>query len=39
VKPYDADRAEPFLFHPGDTIRFHRISEADYRATTQWGDA
>jgi KipI family sensor histidine kinase inhibitor len=38
VKPYDADRAEPFLFHPGDTVRFHRISETDYRATTQWGD-
>ncbi len=39
VKPYDAGRPEPFLFHPGDTIRFNRISESDYRATTQWGDA
>jgi KipI family sensor histidine kinase inhibitor len=38
VKPYDADRAEPFLFHPGDTVRFHRISEPAYRAATQWGD-
>jgi inhibitor of KinA len=39
VKPYDPDRAEPFLFHPGDRIRFRRISEADYRASTAWGDA
>jgi len=38
VKPYDADRAEPFLFHPGDRVRFHRISESAYRDTTQWGD-
>lgn len=38
AKPYDADRADPFLFHPGDTVRFHRISESEYRATTQWGD-
>ena len=39
VRPYDPDRAEPFLFHPGDRVRFHRISETAYRATTQWGDA
>ena len=39
IRPYDADRAEPFLFHPGDAVRFTRISEADYRARTQWGDA
>jgi KipI family sensor histidine kinase inhibitor len=39
VKPYDPDRAEPFLFHPGDRVRFTRISGADYRASTQWGDA
>jgi inhibitor of KinA len=38
VKPYDGERAEPFLFHPGDRIRFHRISETAYRDTTQWGD-
>jgi inhibitor of KinA len=38
VKPYDAARAEPFLFHPGDRVRFHRISETAYRDTTQWGD-
>jgi KipI family sensor histidine kinase inhibitor len=39
MKPYDADRAEPFLFHPGDRVRFHRVSESAYRAATQWGDA
>lgn len=38
VKPYDADRAEPFLFHPGDRVRFQRIAESAYRATSQWGD-
>lgn len=39
IKPYDPGRGEPFLFHPGDRVRFHRIGEAEYRATTQWGDA
>jgi hypothetical protein len=38
VKPYDPDRDEPFLFHAGDRVRFHRISEAAYRASSQWGD-
>jgi inhibitor of KinA len=38
IKPYDAGRAEPFLFHPGDRVRFHRISETAYHDTTQWGD-
>jgi inhibitor of KinA len=39
VRPYDAGRAEPFLFHPGDRVRFHRIDAAAYRASTEWGDA
>jgi len=39
VKPYDPDRAAPFLFHPGDRVRFKRITESEYRATSQWGDA
>jgi inhibitor of KinA len=39
VRPYDPDRPEPFLFHPGDRVRFHRITEHEYRATTKWGDA
>lgn len=39
VKPYDPDRAQPFLFHPGDRVRFHRISEDHFRRTSEWGDA
>ena len=39
VKPYDAERAEPFLFHPGDRVRFQRISASDYKHASQWGDA
>jgi KipI family sensor histidine kinase inhibitor len=39
VKPYDPDRAPPFLFHPGCRVRFHRISAAEYGRTTAWGDA
>ena len=38
VKPYDPDRAQPFLFHPGDRVRFARITESAYRSATQWGD-
>ena len=38
IKPYDPDRSEPFLFHPGDRVRFHRISESDYRSASEWGD-
>jgi len=39
VRPYDPDRAAPFLFHPGDRVRFHRIDAAAYRAASAWGDA
>ena len=39
LRPYDPDRPEPFLFHPGDRVKFRRISEVEYRASTQWGDA
>ena len=39
VKPYDPERAAPFVFHPGDRVRFKRISEAEYRAASEWGDA
>ena len=38
IKPYDPARADPFLFHPGDTVRFTRISAAAYRAASEWGD-
>lgn len=39
IRPYDGDRAEPFLFHPGDRVRFKRIAESEYARATQWGDA
>ena len=39
IRPYDPERAEPFLFHPGDRVQFHRISSGEYRSRTQWGDA
>src|SRR3954452_19065361 len=39
VRPYDAERSSPFLFHPGDVVQFHRISKDEYRTTTAWGDA
>jgi inhibitor of KinA len=38
IKPYDPNRAVPFLFEPGDRVRFRRISEAEYRASSQWED-
>jgi KipI family sensor histidine kinase inhibitor len=30
VKPYDESRAQPFLFTPGDRVRFHSISPAEF---------
>lgn len=39
LRPYDPDRPEPFLFHPGDRVQFRRISGIEYRAVSQWGDA
>lgn len=39
IRPYDPDRQEPFLFRPGWRVRFHRISDSEYRRTSQWGDA
>ena len=30
LKPFDAARAEPFLFRPGDTVRFEPIDERDF---------
>ena len=30
VKPYDASRAEPFLFRPGDRVRFHAVTRDAY---------
>ncbi len=30
VKPYDRSRANPFLFKPGDRVRFHPIDRAQF---------
>jgi inhibitor of KinA len=30
VKPYDATRRDPFLFRPGDRVRFHRITRDEF---------
>lgn len=38
IRPYDPGRREPFLFHPGDTVRFTRITESAYRAASEWDD-
>ncbi len=38
IRPYDPDRAEPFLFRAGDRVCFRRISQDEYRSTTEWGD-
>ena len=33
VKPYDASRAEPFLFRPGDRVRFYAVSRGRVRSS------
>ena len=38
VFPYDPDREPPFLFRPGDRVRFQRITTDEYRAASAWGD-
>jgi inhibitor of KinA len=30
VKPYDPSRPEPFLFTPGDRVRFHSVGRAEF---------
>jgi inhibitor of KinA len=30
LKPYDPARREPFLFRPGDRVRFHQISQEEF---------
>ena len=32
IRPFDADRAEPVLFRPGDGVRFHSITREAYDA-------
>src|SRR3954447_1953258 len=39
LRPYAPDRSEPFLFQPGDRVRFTRMSASEYRGRTEWGDA
>jgi inhibitor of KinA len=34
VKPYDGSRANPFLFKPGDRVRFHPIDRARFEGLT-----
>ena len=33
TKPYDASRADPFLFKPGDLVRFHPVSRDEFERT------
>jgi inhibitor of KinA len=33
VKPYDDSRAEPFLFKPGDRVRFHAVPRREFDRT------
>jgi inhibitor of KinA len=33
VKPYDDARAEPFLFKPGDRVRFHAVHRMEFDRT------
>ena len=33
VKPYDDSRAEPFLFTPGDRVRFHAVNRIEFDRT------
>lgn len=39
IKPYDPARREPFLFRPGDRVRFRAIAAGEYYALSQWGRA
>jgi inhibitor of KinA len=36
VKPYDASRAKPFLFRPGDHVRFHPVDRIEFERTARW---
>jgi inhibitor of KinA len=35
VKPFDPQRPEPFLFHPGDEVRFRAITPEEWRASNR----
>lgn len=34
VKPYDESRAQPFLFKPGDRVRFHSLDPGEFERAT-----
>lgn len=36
VKPYDPARAVPFLFRPGDRVRFREIARAEFDRLSSW---
>jgi inhibitor of KinA len=36
VKPYDESRREPFLFRPGDLVRFHPVGRDEFERTSPW---
>jgi KipI family sensor histidine kinase inhibitor len=36
LKPYDASRAQPFAFKPGDRVRFHAIDRAAFQRESTW---
>ncbi len=35
-KPYDAGKADPFLFKPGDRIRFYPVTPAEYETMSRF---
>jgi inhibitor of KinA len=36
VRPFDEARSEPVLFRPGDRVRFHAITLAEYERQSTW---
>jgi inhibitor of KinA len=34
LKPFDSSRADPFLFSPGDRVRFHSIDRSQFERTS-----
>jgi inhibitor of KinA len=36
VRPFDESRPEPVLFRPGDRVRFHTITAAEYDRHATW---
>ena len=36
VRPFDEARSEPVLFRPGDRVRFHSMTLAEYEGQSTW---